>query len=139
MKIIEIFPKSTTDNEWKLKGELGTITLAKERNNTLSLKEIIDTSGGPLKYRIDMSFGFPGVEGGSQENLQQVRTEFRFADTIGRISHSVEPASPTSPYYGDDSTLKINSIYQFKAEVQLVYPDKIIIFHGITRAVKIVE
>ncbi|WP_409314692.1 hypothetical protein [Pseudomonas putida] len=136
MKIIEIFPKSTTDNEWKLKGELGTITLAKERNNTLSLKEIID---GPLKYRIDMSFGFPGVEGGSQENLQHVWTEFRFADTIGRISHSVDPASPTCPYYGDDSTLKLNSIYQFKAEVQLVYPDKIIIFHGITRAVKIVE
>lgn len=44
------------------------------------------------------------------------------------------------PYYGDDNTLKINSIYLFKAEVQLDYPgDKIIIFHGITKAVKIVE
>ncbi|POF92308.1 hypothetical protein [Pseudomonas putida] len=140
MKIIENFPKSATYNEWRLMGELGTITLTKERNSTLSLKEIIDTSGGPLKYRIDMCFDFPGVEGGSQENLREGRTEFRFADTFGRVRHTVQPTSSMCPYYGDDNTLKINSIYLFKAEVQLDYPgDKIIIFHGITKAVKIVE
>ncbi len=139
-KIIEIYSRSATDTEWRLKGEFGTLTIPKERNGSLSLKAITNPSGAPTKYRFEMNILFPGVEGGSQESLEQVRTEFIFASSINRIGHSVDQKLVTYDYYGDDNTLKVKSIYPCKVAYQLVYKNgDIVIFHGPTRYIEIVE
>lgn len=127
-------------DEWKPIKDFGFITLEHEKNDTISLQEILAAPGEPMKYQINLQFDFPGLEGGSQENLEAVTTALRIAKVMAFLHHSVTQEWLKGRAYFNDESLRAGDKLGLVAETTLWYSDGVTHhFNGPLRVVTVVE
>ncbi|MCY1449102.1 hypothetical protein D9M71_658220 [compost metagenome] len=113
--------------------------LPRKKNNTISLKEIETEVGARLLHRINVEFDFPGLEGGSAENLKDVAVYLSVGLSAVAVNHDTDPNLLKSSLYLDFPTPEVGDRLFVQAVTVLFYPDKDVVFYALPRFVKIIE
>lgn len=140
-KIIEV-PHITaiaSSNAWKPITPFGTVNITEEKKNTISKKEIANGPSERWKYKINLEFDFPGLEGGSQENIESMYVVLQVGARNSVIDVSTRPELINGIMYFRDDMLFPDSLLIIESSTHVWYPDEDYVLHGPTSYVKVIE
>ncbi|MGH8438456.1 MAG: hypothetical protein ACRERW_05275 [Pseudomonas sp.] len=144
-KVIEILSNDKSkfsQGDWRPIKDFGFITIAEERNNTISWREIETEAGGRLLHRVNIEFDFPGLEGGSSEDLKSVFAFLKVGAGSVAPHDSIDKKllkSQVTLDFDMENPVKVGDTLFVQAVTYLVYPNKDVALYAPLGSVKIIE